>query len=102
MNICLNVLYYPVKAVLWYQGEEDSPQYMYYSELLKTLITSWRKAYDEDLPFFIIQLPEYENSHFDEIRRVQRDVVRSIKVHILLRRLKQVIQIIFIQQVKRK
>lgn len=61
-------LYYPVNAVLWYQGEEDSPQYMYYSELLKTLITSWRKACDEDLPFFIIQLPEYENSHFDEIR----------------------------------
>ena len=79
---------YPVKAVLWYQGEEDSPQYMYYSELLKTLIQSWRRAYHEDFPFFIIQLPEYKNSHFDEIRRVQRDVVRSIKDTYLVTTLK--------------
>ena len=37
---------------------------------------------------FTLQLPEYKNSHFDEIRRVQRDVVRSIKDTYLVTTLK--------------
>lgn len=81
-------LNYPIKAILWYQGEEDSPQYDTYEELLTTLINSWRDDYKEVLPFFIIQLPEYKNSHFDEIRRAQRQVSRSLDKTYLVTTLK--------------
>lgn len=87
-HMFVRTLNYPIKAILWYQGEEDSPQHATYDELLTTLINSWRQDYQEDLPFFIIQLPEYKNSHFDEIRRAQRNVSRSLKSTYLITSLK--------------
>ena len=73
-NMFLKTASYPIKAVLYYQGEEDSPKYQYYSTLLGLLIDNWRFVYQDNIPFFIIQLPEYDNSHFGEIRLAQREV----------------------------
>ena len=73
-NMFQKTVHYPIQAVLWYQGEEDSPRYMYYERLLSLLIENWRHDYHEDIPFFIVQLPEYKNSHFNEIRLAQRNV----------------------------
>lgn len=78
-HMFMRTLCYPITAILWYQGEEDSAQYPYYEELLKVLIKNWRQSYQESLPFFIIQLPEYKNSHFDDIRRIQNKVSQSLK-----------------------
>ena len=73
-NMFLKTLHYPIKAILYYQGEEDSDRYQYYESLLGLLIDNWREDYKEDIPFFIVQLPEYDHSHFSEIRLAQREV----------------------------
>ena len=50
------------KGVLWYQGESNSAHPSTYPALLATLISEWRKQFNQpQLPFFIIQLPEYAN-----------------------------------------
>ena len=50
------------KGVLWYQGESNSAHPSTYPALLGTLIYEWRKQFDQpQLPFFVIQLPEYAN-----------------------------------------
>lgn len=50
------------KAILWYQGEEDTKFADSYKELLLNLIENWRKALeDSQLPFFVIQLPNYND-----------------------------------------
>ncbi len=70
-------LNYPIKAILYYQGEEDSSRYMHYQKLLSLLIDNWREDYKECVPFIIIQLPEYQNSHFSEVRLAQWQVSKE-------------------------
>ncbi|MCX2486200.1 sialate O-acetylesterase [Pedobacter sp. MR2016-24] len=53
---------YPVKGVLWYQGEANSdwPVCFGYEQLLKVMVQSWRKSWaDPDLPFLLVQLANY-------------------------------------------
>lgn len=48
------------KGVVWYQGESNSGHPDTYPRLLSTMIDEWRKLFAEpDLPFFIVQLPDY-------------------------------------------
>lgn len=48
------------KGVVWYQGESNSGHPDTYPRLLSTMISEWRKSFAEpDLPFFIVQLPDY-------------------------------------------
>ncbi len=51
---------YPIKGVLWYQGESNTKKPSEYSALMKTLITNWREQWrQEKLPFLVVQLPNY-------------------------------------------
>lgn len=70
----LKTINYPIKAIIYYQGEEDSTNYRYYQKLLSLLVENWRACYQWKVPIFLIQLPEYANSHFGEIRLAQRAV----------------------------
>lgn len=49
-------------SILWYQGEEDTKLPLLYKDLLKTLIISWRREFnDASLPFYVVQLPDYND-----------------------------------------
>src|SRR5690606_2087800 len=53
---------YPVKGVVWYQGEANAfvPLCYDYEAMLANLVTSWRTSWNnETLPFFIVQLTNY-------------------------------------------
>jgi sialate O-acetylesterase len=51
---------YAVKGAVWYQGESNTGNASRYEELLPALMESWRTGFGQpDLPFFIIQLPNY-------------------------------------------
>jgi len=48
------------KGVIWYQGEANSGHPDTYPRLLSTMIGDWRQQFGiSDLPFFIVQLPDY-------------------------------------------
>ncbi len=50
----------PIKGVIWYQGESNSGHPATYPRLLATLIHEWRGQFTTpDLPFLIVQLPDY-------------------------------------------
>lgn len=52
------------KGVLWYQGETNSGRPNEYEALLIAMINDWReKLNDKDLPVFIMQLPNFMQSH---------------------------------------
>lgn len=60
------LLSYKIKGVLWYQGEENWGQSVYY-KLLQTFIKDWRNKFGiTDLPFIIDQI-----SSFNDQRPVQ-------------------------------
>ena len=51
-----------LRGVLWYQGEANTVRARQYRKLLPLLIESWRARWGQpDLPFLIVQLPNYRN-----------------------------------------
>ncbi|NGF55718.1 sialate O-acetylesterase [Parapedobacter sp. SGR-10] len=80
---------YPVKGVIWYQGEANSvvPLCYDYEAMLTGLITSWRKSWkDEELPFFVVQLANYgkiidepESSGWAMVQEAQYNVSKRMK-----------------------
>jgi len=49
-----------IKGVVWYQGEGNSDRPALYPKLLEALFSSWRARFESpDLPFIVIQLPDY-------------------------------------------
>jgi len=54
------LLQYNKKGVIWYQGESNTSQPYEYARLLPTMISSWRKHFDQKkLPFIYAQLPNF-------------------------------------------
>lgn len=47
---------FPVKGVIWYQGESNVWRAYQYRKLLPTMIDDWRNLWGSDLPFLIVQL----------------------------------------------
>ncbi len=51
---------FPIKGAIWYQGESNAGRAYEYRKLMKTMITSWREAWQEpDFPFLIVQLANF-------------------------------------------
>ncbi len=72
------------KAVLWYQGEEDTKCASTYKTLLLNLIDNWRQDLeDNNLPFLIMQLPNYNDDKIPfswaVLREQQRQAVKESK-----------------------
>jgi sialate O-acetylesterase len=76
---------FPVKGFIWYQGEANTDHYDEYYDLMTALIGDWRSLWKRDLPFLIVQLPNYmeplllqQNSGWAELRDVQRRLSLSV------------------------
>lgn len=51
---------YPLRGILWYQGESNVGNATAYQRMFPTMISAWRKAWkSDDLPFFWVQLANY-------------------------------------------
>lgn len=66
-----------IRGVIWYQGESNSTERApLYAHLFQTMITDWRRAWDEgDFPFLFVQIANWntgEESRWPEVRDAQR------------------------------
>lgn len=69
----------PVAGALWYQGESNAGKPELYPPLLTAMIADWRKRFDDPaLPFLIVQLPAFTDTHFLWIREAQAKVAREV------------------------
>lgn len=73
---------FQMAGVLWYQGESNVGSTVY-DQTLSSLISSWRKAWKSDFPFYYVQIAPYDdgNEHFAsvELRNAQRKVLHQTK-----------------------
>ena len=70
---------YPLKGVIWYQGESNAHNYEAYKLLFKLLISSWRKNWEnEELPFYYVQLPSITRPSWPWFRDSQRKMMNEI------------------------
>jgi sialate O-acetylesterase len=59
-----NAMIYPVTnfniaGVIWYQGEANVDNASTYEPLFVAMITSWRRAWNKDFPFYFVQIASY-------------------------------------------
>lgn len=71
-----SVLPYSVKATVWYQGESDVSRQ--YEKLLSNMISDYRQIWDEEMPFFVIQLPGYSQAAWAGFRLRQWQVQKMV------------------------
>jgi sialate O-acetylesterase len=51
---------YRIKGILWYQGEANTSKPQEYQQLLPSLISDWRKKWQQGpIPFLFVQLPNF-------------------------------------------
>ncbi|QKJ64486.1 sialate O-acetylesterase [Flavobacterium sp. M31R6] len=81
-----NAMIYPltkfkIAGSLWYQGESNVGSTVY-DKTLSALITSWRKLWGYDFPFYFVQIAPYKygEDHFGGaiIRDAQRKVLKEV------------------------
>jgi sialate O-acetylesterase len=69
---------FPVKGVVWYQGESNTHNLELYSRLFTTLVSSWRQNWGIDLPFYTVQLSGINRLSWPVFREAQRKLQKSI------------------------
>ncbi|HMR90535.1 MAG TPA: sialate O-acetylesterase [Saprospiraceae bacterium] len=72
------IIHYPIKGVLWYQGESNAGRAYEYRKSFPLMINDWRKKWKDDFPFYFVQLSSYganqnsnEGSYWAELREAQ-------------------------------
>jgi sialate O-acetylesterase len=53
------VIRYNIAGAIWYQGEGNVVAPETYGRLFTTMIRSWRKAWEKDLPFYYVQIAPF-------------------------------------------
>lgn len=67
-SVLFNAMIYPllnfkVRGAIWYQGESNTGRAYEYRTLFPTMIEDWRKRFDCDLPFMLVQLAPFGNGN---------------------------------------
>ena len=75
---------FPIKGVLWYQGEQDVYEGKFYREhytdLFAAFVESWRKKWNEpDLPFIYVVLAGFGKDDFSTLREQQINALGRVK-----------------------
>lgn len=81
-----NAMIYPfvgfkIAGTLWYQGESNVGSEVY-DKTLSALITSWRKGWQDDFPFYYVQIAPFKtgSNNFSNVtlRNSQRKLLKEI------------------------
>lgn len=70
---------FPIKGVIWYQGESNAHNREAHEKLFKLLVESWRKNWNnEQLPFYYVQLSSIDRPSWTWFRDSQRRMMNEI------------------------
>ncbi|MEZ4911640.1 MAG: sialate O-acetylesterase [Saprospiraceae bacterium] len=82
---------FPIKGVIWYQGESNTYRAVEYADLFQRFILDWRNRFNiNDLPFIFVQLANYyaesilpEESTWAELREAQQKALALPKTSMI-------------------
>ncbi|MBR5466398.1 MAG: sialate O-acetylesterase [Bacteroidaceae bacterium] len=70
---------YPIRGVIWYQGESNAHNIEAHEKLFERLVRSWRQYWeDEDMPFYYVQLSSLNRPSWPLFRDSQRRMLQDI------------------------
>jgi sialate O-acetylesterase len=63
-GLIYNAMIYPISnytiaGTIWYQGEGNTPRAYAYEKMFTGMIGAWRKQFDQDFPFYYVQIAPY-------------------------------------------
>jgi sialate O-acetylesterase len=77
------VIPFPIRGVLWYQGEANTDRAYEYGKTFPLMIESWRKEWNDHFPFLFVQLASFGSnessnagSKWAELREAQTKTLR--------------------------
>ena len=75
---------YTVRGVIYYQGESDETHADLYARMLEGLVTCWRRDFNDNLPFLMVQLAPFGElignggKYYPELREQQAAAAKNI------------------------
>ena len=77
---------YTIKGAIWYQGEENVGRAEEYKQLFPAMISDWRERWNNDFPFYFVQIapfryPREKKTALDQsqkLREAQRSTLNTI------------------------
>ncbi|MGV3585825.1 MAG: sialate O-acetylesterase, partial [Adhaeribacter sp.] len=69
---------FPIKGVIWYQGESNAHNQELYAELFRTLVRSWRQQWGYEFPFYYAQLSSLSRPSWHYFRDSQRRLLTQL------------------------
>ncbi len=69
---------YPIKGIIWYQGESNAQNIETHERLFPLLVNSWRANWKEELPFYYVQLSSIDRPSWTWFRDSQRRMMYTI------------------------
>lgn len=69
---------FPVRGVIWYQGESNAHNIELHEAIFPLLVNSWRKSLGEELPFYFVQLSSLNRPSWPHFRDSQRRLAEMI------------------------
>lgn len=70
---------FPIKGVIWYQGESNAHNIELHEELFRTLVSSWREKWGYDFPFYYTQLSSINRPSWPHFRDSQRRMLSQLE-----------------------
>ncbi|MGO1596060.1 MAG: sialate O-acetylesterase [Sphingobacterium sp.] len=64
---------YNLSAAFWYQGESNVGTWDGYDKLMKTLVSSWRSAWNIDFPFYFVQIAPFQYNNAQPLAALLRE-----------------------------
>lgn len=69
---------FPIKGVVWYQGESNAHNVELHEALFPVLVDSWRKVWGREMPFYFVQLSSLNRPSWPHFRDSQRRLAEKI------------------------
>ena len=69
---------YPIKGIIWYQGESNAHNMEVHERLFPLLVNSWRQNWNADLPFYYVQLSSIDRPSWTWFRDSQRRLAQTV------------------------
>ena len=70
---------FPIRGLLWYQGESNAHNIALHEELFEVLVTSWRQQWGYEFPVYYTQLSSIERPSWPRFRDSQRKLLHQIE-----------------------
>ena len=69
---------FPIKGVIWYQGESNAHNIETHAALFPLMVESWRNYWETELPFYYVQLSSLNRPSWPHFRNSQRELMGTI------------------------